>query len=114
MADWNNIEDDMKDKNGDWNANAPNPVNTNPQFMGDYPQPKPTTGKIPDIAPSADTTAESPAISHPPRPPGTTLGPFFQFISTDLKKMLWMGSVLIFRHVSFDQPKIEFICDAQS
>jgi hypothetical protein len=27
--------------------------------------------------------------------------------------MLWMGSVLIFRHVSFDQPHIEFMCDVK-
>jgi hypothetical protein len=102
---------DMKDKNGDWYATARNPVNPNPQFMGDYPQPKPTTTKIPDIAPFIETRTEPTTINHPPRPPETTLGPYFQFISTDLKKMLWMGSVLIFRHISYGQPEIEFICD---
>ncbi|CAF4203732.1 unnamed protein product, partial [Rotaria sordida] len=30
----------IRDKNGDLDADAPNPVNVNPQFMGDYPQPK--------------------------------------------------------------------------
>jgi hypothetical protein len=103
----------MADENGDLNANSANPVNMHPQFMGDYPQPKPTTSKIPDLPPSTEAATESPGINRPPKPPGPALGPFFQFISTDLKKMLWMGSVLIFRHVSFDQPHIEFICDVK-
>jgi hypothetical protein len=110
---WNNIEDGIKDENSDLDVNAANPVNIHPQFMGDYPQPKPTTSKIPDMNPISEPTAGSSVINHPPKPPGNILGPYFQFISTDLKTMLWMGSALIFRHVSFDQPKIEFICDAK-
>ncbi|CAF2835243.1 unnamed protein product [Rotaria sp. Silwood2] len=107
----NNAEYDIKDKNGDLDTNAPNPVNTNPQFMGDYPQPKSTTSKVPEMSPSVEAATGSPAINRPPKPPGPALGPFFQFISTDLKKMLWIGSALIFRHVSFNQPNIEFVCD---
>jgi hypothetical protein len=107
------MENGKKDKYGDLEPDAPNPVNINPQFIGDYPQPKPTISKIPELPPSIKTTADSSGINRPPKPPGTSLGPFFQFISTDLKKMLWMGSVLIFRHVSFDQPKIKFISDAK-
>jgi hypothetical protein len=109
----NNVEDGMKDKHGDYYATAPNPINTNPQFMGDYPQPKATTTKIPEMAPSTEAATESPAINRPPKPPGPALGPYFQFISTDLEKMLWMGSALIFRNISFDRPHIEFICDAR-
>ncbi|CAF0949117.1 unnamed protein product [Rotaria sordida] len=44
----------------------------------------------------------------PPRPPPPAMGPYYQFITTDLEKMLWVGSVLILRHVSYDQPTIEF------
>ncbi|CAF2510873.1 unnamed protein product [Rotaria sp. Silwood2] len=115
MADgnWNNTENGVKYENGDLDVNAPNPVNIHPKFMGDYPQPKSTTSKIPEMDPTAEATIESVVINHPPKPPGTELGPCFQFISTDLKKMLWIGSALIFRHVSFDQPKIEFICDTK-
>jgi hypothetical protein len=108
-GNWNNTDDSITDENGDLDVNAPNPVNINPQFMGDYPKPKPTTSKIPEMTPSS----EGSTINHPPKPPGTALGPYFQFITTDLKTMLWMGSVLIFRDVSFDQPKMEFICDAK-
>ncbi|CAF4078633.1 unnamed protein product [Rotaria sordida] len=103
----------IRDKNGDLDADAPNPVNVNPQFMGDYPQPKLRTSKIPDIEPSAESNTESSANPHPPKPPETSLGPYFQFISTDLNEMLWIGSVLICRHISFDQPKIEFISDVK-
>ena len=98
----------IRDKNGDFDANAPNPVNTHPQCMGDYPKPRPTTSKIPDLSPPVEAATESPALNRPPKPPAAALGPFFQFISTDLKKMLWMGSALIFRHVSFDRPRLEF------
>src|SRR4051812_8403630 len=100
----------VTDKYNDFDANGPNPINNDPQFMGDYPPPKATTSKIPDISPPPDTTTETSESNRPPRPPGPALGPFFQFISTDLDKMLWIGSVLIFRHVSFDQPHIEFDC----
>ncbi|CAF1179193.1 unnamed protein product [Rotaria sordida] len=110
---WNNDENDIKDKYGDLKANAPNPVNINPQVMGDYPQPKATTSKIPELPPSVVADTESPAINRPPKSPGPALGPYFQFISTDINKMLWMGSALIFRHVSFNQPNIEFICDTK-
>ncbi|CAF3823060.1 unnamed protein product [Adineta steineri] len=106
-----NMEDPIKDKHGDLNVNASNPVNIDPQFMGDYPSPKLTTSKVPEMAPSTEAATESPAINRPPKPPGPALGPYFQLISTDLNKMLWMGSALIFRHISFNQPNIEFICD---
>ena len=109
--DQSNIENGIKDKNGDLLATEPNPVNPNPQFMGDYPEPKATTSKIPEMPPSTEAITESPAINRPPKPPGPALGPYFQFISTDLQQMVWIGSALIFRHVSFDQPKIEFLCD---
>ena len=102
-----------RDRCGDFDPNAPNPINRNPQFLGDYPPPKTTTSKIPDFPPSVPATTESPGINRPPKPPGNTLGPFFHYITTDLKKMLWMGSALIFHHTSLNQPKIEFISDAQ-
>jgi hypothetical protein len=105
------MENGEKDRNGDLDANAPNPVNTNPQFMGDYPPPKATTTEIPELPPSVKAITDSPGINRPPKPPGPALGPFLNFISTDLNKMLWIGSVLIFRHISFDRPKIKFICD---
>ncbi|CAF5040973.1 unnamed protein product [Rotaria sp. Silwood1] len=107
----NNTKNGVKDEYGDLKANALNPVNVNPQFMGDYPLPKATMSKIPELPPSVKAATESPAINRPPKSPGPALGPYFQFITTDLNKMLWMGSALIFRHVSFDQPSIEFICD---
>ncbi|CAF1449810.1 unnamed protein product [Rotaria sordida] len=47
-------------------------------------------------------------VNRPPQPPGPALGPYFQFITTDLEKMLWIGSVLIFRHVSYTQPSMQF------
>lgn len=47
-------------------------------------------------------------VQRPPRPPGPALGPYYQFVTTDLKKMLWIGSALIFRHVSYPQPSIKF------
>jgi hypothetical protein len=109
----NNVEDGIRDKYDDLFANAPNPVNVDPQFMGDYPQPKVTTSKIPEMAAPIEAATKSPGINRPPKPPGPELGPYFQFISTDLNKMLWIGSALIFRHVSFDQPNIEFVYDAK-
>ena len=101
-----------RDSRGDLIADAPNPVNPNPQHNADYPKPQSTTTSIPNMpAPSSSTaTVQAPAINRPPRPPGPALGPYFQFLQTDLNKMLWIGSALIFRHVSFDRPKIEFNC----
>jgi hypothetical protein len=58
-------------------------------------------------------TAGKPVVDRPPKPPGPALGPYYQFITTDLEKMQWLGSVLIFRHVSFDRPTIEFISDVK-
>ncbi|CAF1272490.1 unnamed protein product [Adineta steineri] len=101
------------DKYGDFDANSANPVNLNPQFMGDYPEPKATTSKIPDLPPSTKAASGSPAVNRPPKPPGHALGPFLQFITTDLEEMLWIGSVLIFRHISFNQPDIVFIGDVK-
>ncbi len=104
MTDQNgdNAERVIRDKTGDLNANSANSVNIHPQFVGDYPQPKPTTSKIPDLPPSTQVAMESLGLNCPPKPPGPALGLFFQFISTDLEKMLWIGIILIFRHVSFD------------
>lgn len=48
-------------------------------------------------------------INRPPKPPGHAMGPYYQFLTTDLETMQWIGSVLIFRHVSFARPKVEFI-----
>ena len=107
------VENGAKDRYGDFKADATNPVNPNPEFLGDYPKPEATTSKIPEMPPSTEAATESPAINRPPKPPEHALGPFYHFITTDLKKMLWLGSALIFRHVSFDQPKIEFICDVK-
>lgn len=53
------------------------------------------------------------ALNRPPKPPGRALGPYFQFIRTDLERMLWIGSALVFRHVSLDRPKVEFISEAK-
>ncbi|CAF4347045.1 unnamed protein product, partial [Adineta steineri] len=47
------------DKYGDFDANSANPVNLNPQFMGDYPEPKATTSKIPDLPPSTKAASGS-------------------------------------------------------
>ncbi|CAF1549219.1 unnamed protein product, partial [Rotaria sordida] len=47
-------------------------------------------------------------IGRPPRPPEPAMGPYYQFITTDLENMLWIGSVLIFRHVSYVHPSIQF------
>jgi len=52
-------------------------------------------------------------VNHPPRMPASKLGPFFQFVRTDLKEMLWIGSALILQHISLDQPKIEFTCQTK-
>ena len=103
----------IKDEYNDLDANSLNPVNRHPEYPGDYPPPKFTTTKIPDLPPPTEAATESPAINRPPKPPGSTLGPYFQFITTDLTKMLWIGSALIFRDISFDQPKIEFTCDVR-
>ncbi|UJR20209.1 hypothetical protein I4U23_023340 [Adineta vaga] len=103
-----------KDKHGDWYADSLNPVNPTPEFMGNYPQPKFTTSTVPDIDPLNEPTAEPPSlVIHPPRPPRSKIGPFIQFITTDLKNMLWMGSLLIFRHISFERPKLEFQSDVK-
>ncbi|CAF1180334.1 unnamed protein product [Rotaria sp. Silwood1] len=53
-------------------------------------------------------TSSELVVNRPPQPPGPALGPYFQFITTDLEKMLWVGSVLIFRHVSYNRPSIQF------
>ena len=53
------------------------------------------------------------SINRPPKPPEQTLGPYLQFLTTDLEKMQWFGSILLFRQISFDRPKIELIGDVQ-
>ena len=109
----NLIENGKMDRYGDLDPDAPNPLNTDPQFPGDYPEPKPTTSKIPEIPQTAEEVVKSPGVNHPPRPPGKAMGPFLHFISTDLKRMIWKGSILMFRHVSFPQPKLTFISDVK-
>ncbi|CAF1083207.1 unnamed protein product [Rotaria sp. Silwood1] len=52
-------------------------------------------------------------VNRPPKSPGPTLGPYYQFVTTDLEKMLWIGSALIFRHVTYDRPNIEFTSEAK-
>ena len=92
----------------DFDLNAPNPVNLHPHGNSDYPKPKATTSKIEAMPSSASHSVASPAISRPPKNPGPALGPYYHFIGTDLTQMRWLGSALIFRHVSFARPKIEF------
>lgn len=53
------------------------------------------------------------SVSRPPRPPGPALGPYFQFITTELDKMLWIGSILLFRHVDYQVPTIQFVSVAK-
>jgi hypothetical protein len=101
----------VKDEYGDLDANSPNPVNPNPQDSGDCPQPKPTTSKLEDLPPPIPISIESSHITRPPKRPGPALGPYYQFLTTDLNKMLWLGSALIFRDISYDQPKIEFFSE---
>jgi hypothetical protein len=101
----------IKDEYGDLDVNAPNPVNPNPQDSGDCPKPKPTTSKLANIPPPVPVSVQSPHITRPPRRPGPALGPYYQFLTTDLHKMLWFGSALILRDISYDQPKIEFFSE---
>ncbi|CAF3971055.1 unnamed protein product [Rotaria sp. Silwood2] len=103
----------IKDQYGDLDVNGRNPVNPNPQNNADCPIPKATTSKLEDIGPPASTSIETSTITRPPKPPPPALGPYFQFITTDLNRKLWIGSALIFRHISFYQPKIEFFCESK-
>ena len=52
-------------------------------------------------------------INRPPKAPGQHLGPYLQFLTTDLKKNQWFGSILLFQHVSFDRPTIELLGNVQ-
>ena len=104
----NELVAETKDSFGDLDDNAPNPVNPNPKDNGDYPRPRPTTSKIEDPLLPVPISTESPNITRPPTRPGPALGPYYQFLTTDLEKMLWLGSVLIFRDCSYDRPTIEF------
>ncbi|CAF0795217.1 unnamed protein product [Adineta ricciae] len=95
------------------NANDPNPVNPNPQSNTDCPPPRQHTTKIKAMPLPSNTNAKTPSISRPPRKPGPALGPYYHFISTDLNRMLWLGSALIFREISYDRPQIEFTSEAK-
>jgi hypothetical protein len=106
----NELDVDATDKHGNLDVNAPNPVNQNPKYNGDYPKPKPTTTKIKELhfPPASHTDSRPSAINCLPRQPGPALGPYFHFKETDLNEMIWFGSALIFRHISFERPTIEF------
>ena len=99
------------DKYGDLDANAPNPVNPNAHSNTDCPQPKSTTPKVEALPSPVPVSIKSPNITRPPQRPGPALGPYYQFLTTDLNKMLWFGSALILREISYDRPNIEFICE---
>ena len=101
------------DKYGDLDANSPNPINPTPESNTDCPPVEPTaeTPKLSDLPPPVPVSVKSPYITRPPTKPGPALGPYFQFITTDLTKMLWQGSALIFREVSYDQPQIKFTAE---
>ncbi|CAF1344833.1 unnamed protein product [Didymodactylos carnosus] len=109
----------MKDSHGDYDPNTQNPVNPDPDYNGDYPEQSASIAtispadKIKEMPASSKAATASPAVNRPPKPPGYALGPYLQFLTTDLDHMLWYGSALIFRHVSFNdkRPKIEFICE---
>ena len=58
-------------------------------------------------------TASELVINRPPKPPGLALGPYYQFLTTNVEKMQWIGSALIFRSILFDQPKIELISEVK-
>ncbi|CAF5049291.1 unnamed protein product, partial [Rotaria sp. Silwood1] len=100
----------IKDGFGDFDADSPNPANPNPEHNADCPIAKMTTSKLKDIPPIS-VSGESSAMTRPPKRPGPALGPYYQFITTDLNQMLWIGSALIFREISYDQPKIQFFCE---
>ncbi|CAF0772633.1 unnamed protein product [Rotaria sordida] len=101
----------IKDQFGDLIANSPNPANPNPRNNSDCPKPKPKMSTVEDLPPPVSVSLETPTVTRPPKRFASTLGPYYQFITTDLNKMLWIGSALIFCEISFDQPKIEFFCE---
>jgi hypothetical protein len=109
--DTNKHDAGVKDEYGDLDANAPNPVNPNPHDSGDCPKPQPTTSKLQGLPAPVPVSVHSPHITRPPQRPAPALGPYYQFITTDLNKMLWFGSALLIREVSFEQPTIEFFCE---
>lgn len=106
-----NADAGVKDAHGDLDANSPNPANPNPESNTDCPQLKPTISKIEELSAPVQVSEQSPNVTRPPKPSGPSLGPYYQFITTDINKMLWFGSVLIFRDVSYDQPNMEFFCE---
>jgi len=58
-----------------FDLNQPNPVNKNPRFLGDYPK----------IEPHCSTIESQPGwLRRPPKSPDDALGPYFQFLTTDL------------------------------
>ena len=107
------LDGGIRDKYGDLESESPNPANPNPHSNADCPPPKPTTSKLEELPPPVPVSIQSPHITRPPNRPGPALGPYYQFLNTDLDKMLWFGSALILRDKSYDQPKIEFISDVQ-
>ena len=109
--DSNHLTPGAKDAYGDLEANAPNPINPDPQDSSDCPEPKPTRSKIEEMPPSVPVSVQSPGMTRPPKRTSPALGPYYQFVTTDLNRKLWLGSALILREVSFDRPDIEFSCE---
>ncbi|UJR20625.1 hypothetical protein I4U23_023750 [Adineta vaga] len=112
-SEQNEYKNSTTSKYQDLDANAPNPVNPNPKSNTDCPTPKPHTTKLKAMPPPSHTNVQAPSINRPPRKPGPALGPYYHFIKTDLNRMLWLGSALIFREISYDSPRIEFDSQAK-
>ncbi|CAF2187173.1 unnamed protein product [Rotaria magnacalcarata] len=52
-------------------------------------------------------------VQRPPRPPACRMRPYLQFVTTDLENKLWIGSILIFQHISYRRPTIEFTAEVK-
>ncbi|CAF3338499.1 unnamed protein product [Rotaria socialis] len=52
-------------------------------------------------------------VKRPPKPAGCRMGPYLQFVTTDLENMFWIGSIVIFRHISYRRPTIEFTAEVK-
>lgn len=99
------------DENGDLLAYAPNPVNPDSPQHSACPKTEPPPMTSEDLSSPVPVSTGAPQITHPPPKPKSALGPYFQFLTTDLEQMLWLGSALILRDISYAQPKIEFFAE---